>query len=332
MQQTLKQFSFFINLLGKKKETIIYSDIVGVYADHHGIAMAHVDANEPKSITVKSYQYIETSDPQTQKQALAKYVQINNLFNHPCSYVLTNNNYNMSVIETPQVESGEITKATRWLIKDFIDYPPEEAVVDSFALPLKRASDNKNISYAVIMRASLMQEIKTFVNESGLKLKYIDVGELCSRNLVMLHPENQRGSLFIKLNNSGGQVIISRKNEIFVSRRIDLKLNNLQESEEALDTLALDIQRSMDYCSSLFRQSLVSSIILAPAEIDLDKIQIILNDSLGMPIHRLDLIGLMKFNKEISIKEQSQCLFAIGAGLRNLMVTKDDSADKFISS
>ena len=88
------------------------------------------------------------------------------------------------MIDYPAVDEDEKPEVIRRAVRDFVDYPIEEAVIDVFQLPFKRIDDNKDVAYAIIARSKVIHEVSDFIRATGLKLQYIDIQELCLRNLA----------------------------------------------------------------------------------------------------------------------------------------------------
>ena len=312
-----------------KQQKISLEDLIGISIEEHNIAMVHLHGNEIGNLVVKVHSSVQSGDAATQKKALLHFVEKHQLQGFPCCCVLASNTYTPGLIEAPKVQPSEVNEAVRWAIKDLIDYSTEHAVVAAFELPLVRASDNVKMSYAVVVHDHIINELTDLITAVGLQLRYIDIQELCLRNLAMLHPENRKGSLFLRMSKQGGHIVVTHKDELFISRKMELSLQKYLVTEEylrqdaiaddeVLDNLALDVQRSMDYCSSMFRHCPANTIILSPSEIDVTAVATYLEKHLGMPTFKLDLNEHIWFEQQITAEVQKNCLMAIGAGLHNI--------------
>ncbi len=328
--------TFLTQLFAEKFNNIntVSNGMVGISMTSHNISMAHICGSGLSDIMVNSYRCVPTNDRQQQIEALIEYVEEYQLIDFPCSYVLPIDKYVLGMIESPDVTENDKPEVVRLAVRDFVDYPIEEAVIDVFPLPFKRIDDNKEVSYAVIAHYKVIDDVAAIIKETGLRLKYIGIHELCLRNLAMLHAESNKGTLFLRLYANGGHVVLVNGNTVFMTRRIDLPLRELfleeinvtneqkqgnqQRTYELLEALTLDLQRSIDYCSGMFRQSPINCIMLSPSEFVLNNISDFLAKHLGMIVHTLDLPGIMRFSRGISQLEQARCLLAIGAGLREI--------------
>ena len=52
-----------------------------------------------------------------------------------CSFVLNPKDYNLHLVEAPNVEPDELRSAVRWKIKDLLDMKIDEAAIDVFEVP-----------------------------------------------------------------------------------------------------------------------------------------------------------------------------------------------------
>lgn len=253
---------------------------------------------------------------------LRKYVTEQGLEGMSCCYVLNSQDYILTLVDTPNVTKEEMNRALQWVIREMISYPLNEAIMDSFQLPLARARDGANLSYVTVIRKTLVQKIETMIGLSGLKLKYIDIPELALRNIAHLFPEENKGILFVYLFPEGGKLIVCREGNIYIARSLDLRLEPLignvesPESKALLEQLSLEIQRSLDYASTTFRQQIVNSVLVAPSVFNQSAIQSFLKTVLGIEVQNLDLASLISVSDALTPEEQAKSLPAIGGALR----------------
>ena len=138
-------------------------------------------------------------------------------------------------------------------------------------------------------------EIRDGILKAGLKLNKIGVEELAMCNLL----EPSEDACIILKQESGGQLclIIVKRNELYFSRRLrDYETLSIFSPEElkmdVVDSLSLEIQRSMDYFESQLRQAPVKKVYLA-----LDTIH---QDELGEMIKQVIFIAVEKLVPNIS--------------------------------
>jgi len=269
---------------------------------------------------VKAHAYVEANTLAGRQAALREFVIKEDLIGTEVTYVLSPAEYHLSLMEAPQVAREEVSPAIRWLLKDSINYPIEEAIVDTFEVPYPRAKDNVKMVYAIAMNKNRISAIETLLDASGLNLKYIDIPELALKNVIQDHPAVLKGCVFIQLDRLGGKIILCRAEQICIARSFDLKLDGLGKNEiqdnAILETLALEIQRSFDYLNSVFRQSIQNVIVLAPSRVNSDLIQTSLKSSLGSEVALFKMEDYFSFETPLSEAEKVESLIALGAVLR----------------
>lgn len=295
--------------------------LVGIHITQTGIAMAYVLSESATIPHIQGQKYQNSTDFAT---VLGDFVKTNDLNHATANYVIPSPEITLTLVDTPNVPREEMNNAMQWLVREIINYPITEAVLDSFEVPIARARDNTRMSYVAIMRKILIPKIETLVKSSGLTLKYIDIPELVLRNIACLHPEEPKGILFVYLTPTGGKLILCKEGKVYIARSIELKLDSLKndvfESNEAkmtIEQLSLEIQRSLDYSASLFRLSIANSLLLAPTVLNPTLIQENLKSALGLNVNILDLNEVLSFETSPDFIEQANCLLAIASVLRN---------------
>ncbi len=327
-------------LSNKKTAEIIPDGILGINISSNSIALVHLVFHGLNDIIVKSHQIVPLNaidvnlQVQEQKTAIenimTKYIQTNNLLRIACAYVLSTQQYVMSLIELPQAkDSAAIEKSILWSVKDYINYSIDDAILESFIIPVNRTQDNAKLAYAVAMRAKLSEEIGKLVNKCGARLKYIDINELCVRNIISLYPDMQPGCVVLKIfdaNNSS--ILLIKDNSLFISRTTKLHIKELDNFDPTKDDfpeklniaekLVVELQRSLDYGNSIFRDLHFNTMCILPHKFNLDFVLVWIGEQLGLPVRKIDLTQKIKFEKNINQEEQADCSLAIGAGLRNI--------------
>jgi len=126
----------------------------------------------------------------------------------------------------------------------------------------------------------------------------------------------------LSFGDEGGLLTITCDGELFLARRIDITLGQLQDADDGLrqqylDRVELEVQRSLDYFDRQFHHIPVNRILLSvPESLGLDKL---LTTNLGLPVEMLDLAQGMDI---IAVHELSDSEFVsyalpvLGAALR----------------
>jgi len=240
----------------------------------------------------------------------------------PASAVLPANAYQLQLVEMPNVPADEMLAAVRWRIKDLIDYPVEEAVVELFEMPRHANPGNTPIAYAVVTRKTeVLQQIERMKN-ADLRMDVIDIPELCIRNIAALLPQDEHGVALLHFTEECGYLTITRRGVLHMMRRLDTGRTELIDAsgdefglQERISGIALEIQRSLDYYESHYDCRPVGEIILGPG-FDLQPLSESLAEHLGLTVSPLVFDDLFQMEEAISSEEQGSCLLAVGAALR----------------
>lgn len=70
----------------------------------------------------------------------------------PCRALMARGSYQFLLTDAPNVPAEELGDALRWRIKDLINMPVNEAVVDAFFLPDSCTRAGNRLSYAAVAR------------------------------------------------------------------------------------------------------------------------------------------------------------------------------------
>lgn len=325
-----------MSLWGSKPEKKVEEplhNLVGVYETASTFSAVYT-TQERDELIVKAqvFQQLNSNDPGMKSVVLQKFVQDNRLQGIPCSYVLSTGDYAINLVESPAVAVNERSKAVSWLIRDLINFPIEEAVIETFELPFPRAKDNLNMLYAVSIQKSFVKKIENFINESELVLTYIDIPELALNNLVNFSSQEIAKGSLIQLNSTGGCLILRDNNKICMIRSFDLLLNDLSTEIglKSLENLCLEIQKSFDYVDNMFRKNINSVLVLSATSLNMDVIKDFVVQTLGFEVHMLSLDQCLKIEKKMSEEESENCLCAVGATLRGQSF-EHEPTNKFIS-
>ncbi len=268
-------------------------------------------------------------------KALAKVVKTMEIEGKQCSYVLNRKDYNLHLVEAPEVEDSELRAAMRWKIKDLLDMKLDDAAIDVFRVP-EDAYRGRKMVYVVASLKSKIQSIVNMVSESGLELAVIDIPELVMRNLSSSYIEDENGVAFIDLRRNGSTMNITRNGELYLSRRINTQLDpdvmQSMEWESLKDRLVLEIQRSLDYYESQMGQSPITRIVIAQRQHDGAALAEALNDILSAEVTLLNLGEHLESAVTLTTEDQQIGMAAIGAALRGKSYAKKSGSQTEVAA
>lgn len=235
-----------------------------------------------------------------------------------CTTLLHEGEYNLLLTEAPDVPTDELKAAIRWRIKDLIDYHINDATLDVFAIPGDNTPGQTRLMYAVAARNTVIQECIAHLENAGVNLQVIDIPELAQRNLAALLPEDEQGVVLLRFGHNTGLLTITRQGEIYLARNLDVGVDTLQQADDTtvyFERITLEIQRSLDYYDSHFRQAPVKKVALtlhgdtAPGLLDY------LNTNLSINAELLDLQHLLDWETPVSTELSPEGILTLGAAL-----------------
>jgi MSHA biogenesis protein MshI len=231
--------------------------------------------------------------------------------------------YQMLQVAPPEVPDNELRDAVRWQIRDLTDFPLEESVIDVFQVPRDTRREGARTAYVVVARQNLLRQKVALLKDTKLKLQAIDIPELVLRNIGNLLPNADRGVALLYFGSDSGQIIICRAGKMCLARNINIGAEALRAGaaywQEMVDSVALEVQRSLDFFDSNFSQPAISSLTLAPMGFDSAELMVKLGEALGIALQPLEIAELL--DCQILPDRPAQCLLAIGAALRTERVS-----------
>lgn len=294
--------------------------LTGIGLQPEGACVVHVErsAGRPPAVTLFDFRPWEGDD---RGKMLARLAAEHNLKRVRCATVLDANEYSLLLTEAPDVPPDELRAAIRWRIKDLIDFHINDATLDVFDLPGDKAAGRTRSMYAVAARSAAIQRRVDLMDAAGINLDVIDIPEMAQRNLAALLPEDAKGMVLISFTPSSGLITITKQGEIYLSRNIDVGLDALMQGGDVVaglfDRIVLEVQRSLDYFDSHFRQATIGNLALAPLPKEIPGLIEYLKNNLTLTVLTMDLMKLVTCATEMTPAQQNLCLTALGAALRH---------------
>lgn len=248
---------------------------------------------------------------------LQQVVQKRGLGKTACSTVLGINDYQLMMVEAPEVPQTELRAAIRWRIRDLIDFHIDDAVLDVFDAPPSGARGVQDHLYVVVSRASSVKQRIDLLQDAGAALEIIDIPELAMRNIAARLEQDQAGVAMLYFEAERGAITLTRDATLYLARNLDIGYRDLIESASLVDRLALELQRSMDYYDRHFQQAPISTIALCPLAQSSKALAEQLQQQTGIPVRVLGLEDIVEVGDPVPQDQQADCLLAVGAALRS---------------
>jgi MSHA biogenesis protein MshI len=218
------------------------------------------------------------------------------------STMLRAGEYDILMVEAPNVPRAEMKSALRWKVKDMVDYPITDATVDFLEIPQEpgAAAGRSAQMYAILARNEVIQQRIEQFEQAGVPLHVIDVPETAQRNIAALYEDAERGVALAYFGADYGLLTITHGGELYLLRRLDVGVDALASDPDGedggpLERVALEIQRTLDHFERQFRHVAVGKLLLAPTGRP-TRLPEILRARFQMPVEPIDLAEVLDFN------------------------------------
>ncbi|CAN5895005.1 hypothetical protein BH11PSE12_BH11PSE12_13330 [soil metagenome] len=245
--------------------------------------------------------------------------------NYQCSLLLLPSEYQIFSVEALNVPPEELKSAMRWRLKDLLDYHIDDATIDVLDIPGDANVGGRSHGlFAVAARNKLIAERQAQFLDAALPLSVIDVPDMAQRNISVLLEPDGRGIALLSFDESGGLLTVTFGGELYLSRRLDVLLSQLQTGDTdkkmaAFERIALELQRSLDNFDRQHNFITTAKLVLAPLGLVSEELQAYLSSNMYMPVETLHLESVLDLSNIPELKDadrQQACFMAIGAALR----------------
>lgn len=308
------------------KKSIKKDAKVAICSDENTIAIARVRREKELPPVLDLCELQEIENISIREAEIARLTKQFELDQFECLSALELGDYNLLLVEAPDVEADELRAAIRWRVKELIDFNIDDAVVDVFEAPAYKAGSNNKMVYAVVAKSKRVKALIDQLNNADLNLNIIDIPELALRNIAAMLPEDVGGVTLIYAGQNQGLITITKQSSLYLSRTINVGTSQLPDSalsvmdddscQSWLDSIVIEVQRSMDFYESHFSQPQVSALVMTPIGNEIPGVTEYLTEQLQIPARMLDVNEIIDTPDRIPPTTQSRCLLAIGTALR----------------
>ncbi len=171
-----------------------------------------------------------------------------------------------------------------------------------------------------------VQSLVRDTQRAGMRLDAVDVGETALRNIASLVDERPQALLHV--NEAGSLLVIVAEGELLLSRQLGLSLAQLgdlsnagaQLHRQALEQMALELQRTLDGFERNFTHIRLERLLVAPGA-QLRQLVQLAGQLLHLPLQVLDLTEVLDLSQTPALAAdaalQAEYLIALGAALRD---------------
>ncbi len=293
---------------------------MAVSTDADAIRIAHVERPAQGKPRVDHWGIVRR-DPDD-GVALQKAAQKYRLDRYQCTALLHPQDYQLLMVDAPNVPREELKAAIRWRVKDLLDYHIDDATMDVLDVPMdKDAQGQTHYMYTVAAKNQVVQAQVTQFERAKIPLEVIDIAETAQRNIAELYETADRGIAMLTFDHAGGLFTLSFAGELYLARRLDLSWAQLAGAEDSqrqlhFERIGIELQRALDHFERQYRQITLSELLLGPMPQDIG-LAAFLSSHLYLPLRSIDLADVFDIDGEgMDADQQRQLLHVLGAALR----------------
>lgn len=298
-------------------------DAVGVCQMQTGVSVAYVQRGKSGLPVLQQLNWEPFVSPEARLDSLKALVRQERLQGQGTVAVMPPDSYELMQVELAELPLEERRDAARWQVREMLEFPVEQAVVDLFEVA-PFGSEKKPLTYVVAAREAMLRERVNLLAEAELSLVAIDIPEFALRNLAELFVDDDRGTAILLLQEQGGLLTIVRDGVHYLTRYLSSGMNDLiphadgdfEALTEQLDSIVLEVQRTFDYCESTYHLPMVSRLLVAQTTRAIPAVITYLNDYLTTRVEEFSFDSVLTVPTGSEQLELNRHLLAIGGALR----------------
>lgn len=233
-----------------------------------------------------------------------------------CNVVLSPEDVMLMQAPKPNVPDDEVDEALRWSIRDALDFPVDEAIIDHFDVPADAVRGNTPVANVVVARRGRLLEELGCLRAAGLEINAIDIPELALRNVLSRYQEEGKTIGLLLIEPGRSLILLFKDDLLYLSRSLhcDPSVARGEYDQRALDTLCLEVQRSQDYLESQLGQPPLGRLLVSAGDVT-SRLAADIDASLGLDVAPLSLTQL---GAAADAHDTPAMLRAFGAALRGV--------------
>lgn len=241
------------------------------------------------------------------------------LLNLPWVWTLPHDQYQLHLVEVPELPDDEIRGALQLRVKDLISTPLEQAAIDSLLLPEQAFRGRNRMAFALAAARHDTDPIEDIFGRAGIRLERITAADVALRNLAALTAQ-AHSSAVMDMTATDAHLNATFDRELCLNRTLSLGYHDLAAGFQAdassggetdtefdfdlepapdagdapavdtqLDAMALELQRSFDYFDTQLGLGGIETLrILSDYPVE-ERVYAYLNDRFGVQTGQLNL-------------------------------------------
>jgi MSHA biogenesis protein MshI len=285
---------------------------LAVSVEPGALLFAHGINEPPTRSKVVRCGSLPVGDAEKDLERLARELEVDQ---HQCLTLLGAEQYQLLLVEAPNVPAAELKAAVRWRLKDMLDYHVDDATIDVLDIPPDPSGAQRAHSmYAVAARNDVVQQCIGRLESAGVPLTVVDIAETAQRNIAALYESPDRALAFLYFGADHSLLTINYRAELYLARRIEVAAHQLA-SDESRERVLLELQRSFDHFERQFPFASVEKLMLGPMPGENGMVEY-LGANLGLPVQAAHLDQVLDAAGGLGEDQGWRLFHVLGASLR----------------
>lgn len=313
------------SMVGRLKRRQV-AGLAALFVTSEGVGVVHVERQGQEAPCVRVCAFQTVARGQAPGKVAQTLIKSQKLEKARFVGVLDRSAYALFPAEPPDLPREEWATAMKWRIKDQIQFPVTQAVLELFDMPGGggAGSESGRVYVAAAKDGEIRRHVQLFV-DAGVQLSVLDIPELALLNLTRWMPEAREGMVLLHLESQSGLVMVIKDGQFYLARRMESGAEALEREGGAglanspfLDRVALEVQRTMDYYESHFGQGAVGMLQIAPLPVAVPGVREGLAERLGMRVKYMNLREILTISDTVADGDLARALLAMGAAVRDM--------------
>lgn len=240
--------------------------------------------------------------------------------------------YRLLATEAPDVPREEWADASRWALRDQVDFPVDDAIIDVLEVPEATRLRQSSPTLTAVMARTEHAAIELAADDVGLQWSAMELPETTLRNLCALAEEDGKAHALLAFGEAQGLLVITFQKELVMMRHIEVPLSamtgGIESRNAALNRAALEVLRTLDTFERVHSQLTLDRLSVVPPAGQGDEVIALLAEQVYVPVQAFSLGGDIDTSGVDSgggvpvAQAGAQALMALGAALRPMVAAR----------
>ena len=186
-----------------------------------------------------------------------------------CNTYIARDAYQTFEVPAPKVDQAEWRDALRWVIKDGLEFPVEQAMIETLPIPNDGAPPGREaMTFVIAARRDVVTQLVQWFQRGEMRLDLISTGNIAQRNIAALFETPGRALAFIGIYSKAIAITFTCNGAIYAARNVGWSAALLRDDAEPdaraqhFERVVLDVQRALDNFERQFSHVALQRVLL----------------------------------------------------------------------